>query len=303
VLKEENRHLPKYLHAKSLHIHICLWLASMLHLSCNIDTNYEATTNNAEIFETISRSDIRSLERLIAEKNDVNVQTTVQSQYIIQDSGKLVNIEKGSTPLHLAVVLNREDTVRILLTAGARLDSVNEEGNAPIHIAVINDNSPIVSVLIDAGCPIDLQRSTKQIYNKKDSKKTASSFPELNSEENVKGQTPLMLATSMGNGSMVDLLVKRGANINAKTSVGLTALHAAASTGQNDIATLLIARGANIKAQSISGITPLHMAAEFTCDGFVEGQVKIINLLIEKGADINAKDCAYPQSSTTDRRF
>jgi ankyrin repeat protein len=84
--------------------------------------------------------------------------------------------------------------------------------------------------------------------------------------------------------AVVRLLLKR-ANIEAKDWKGLTALHLAASSrGCETIVNLLLRKGAKIEARTKDCLTPLHIAAGG------RGCEAIVKLLLMKGADINAKD-------------
>ncbi|MDA8085716.1 MAG: ankyrin repeat domain-containing protein, partial [Nitrospiraceae bacterium] len=83
----------------------------------------------------------------------------------------------------------------------------------------------------------------------------------------------------------VEVLIKQGADVNAKNNNGYTPLHRAAEFGHKDVAQTLIAHGADVNAKDNNGDTPLHEAAE-------GGQADIVKLLIAHGADINARDNA-----------
>ena len=75
-----------------------------------------------------------------------------------------------------------------------------------------------------------------------------------------------------------------GTDVNAKDVVGMTPLHRATYQGYKEIAELLIAKGADVNAKGgVNGGTPLHWAAE-------EGHKETAELLIAKGADVNAKE-------------
>jgi ankyrin repeat protein len=75
-----------------------------------------------------------------------------------------------------------------------------------------------------------------------------------------------------------------GANVNSGLLGGTTLLHLAVEYGHKDIAELLIARGATLEARLATfGWTPLHLAAN-------KGRKDMIALLVAKGAEINAKD-------------
>ena len=64
---------------------------------------------------------------------------------------------------------------------------------------------------------------------------------------------------------------------------GETLLHQAAYDGNLEVTTLLINQGADANAKSESGHTPLHLAAGNTNPG-------VVALLIDHGADVNAKN-------------
>ncbi len=87
---------------------------------------------------------------------------------------------------------------------------------------------------------------------------------------------------------MVELLLDRGAIVNEKTGTfKSSSLHRATkgikgSVCQN-ICELLIARGADVNAQDEFGKTPLHGAAE--C-----GNQDIVEFLLDCGADVNSLD-------------
>jgi len=78
-----------------------------------------------------------------------------------------------------------------------------------------------------------------------------------------------------------------GADVDAKSGIGLTPLHEAADRLSKEIAELLIAKGADVNAKNDDGETPLHYAAFV---GQKEIPKEIAELLIAKGADVNAKD-------------
>ena len=91
-------------------------------------------------------------------------------------------------------------------------------------------------------------------------------------------------------GADVNAIDRRGwtplhqADVRKKRSGGWTPLHYAAYWGGKEIAELLIAKGASVNAKGgTGGGTPLHKAAW-------HGHKEIAELLIAKGVDVNATD-------------
>jgi ankyrin repeat protein len=97
------------------------------------------------------------------------------------------------------------------------------------------------------------------------------------------GNTALMMAAFRQNKPAVLDMLKRGAQVNQK---GWAALHYSAAAGSTEITTILLEHHAYIDAESPSGMTPLMIAAR-------EGQEKVVELLLEQGADATLKDGGF----------
>jgi ankyrin repeat protein len=92
------------------------------------------------------------------------------------------------------------------------------------------------------------------------------------------------LASNGGSRSKAVRLVEAGANVNeANPGNGWTPLHAAAANGHTRMVETLIEQGADINAQDLAGSTPLHLAA-------ARGHTDTISILLGYGADASIKN-------------
>ena len=98
------------------------------------------------------------------------------------------------------------------------------------------------------------------------------------------GMTALMAAADRGSKEVCELLIKKGADVNASlVTFGTTALMIAAVNGEKEVCQLLIDNDADINASAQSGWTALMSAAE-------NGHKEVCELLIDNDADVNATD-------------
>lgn len=80
--------------------------------------------------------------------------------------------------------------------------------------------------------------------------------------------------------TMVQMLLDRNADIEAKDNLGKTAICHAVTQNKIGILSLLLDRGADVDAGFSSGDSPLQVATKFGCED-------IVLLLLDRGADVN----------------
>jgi ankyrin repeat protein len=79
----------------------------------------------------------------------------------------------------------------------------------------------------------------------------------------INGCTPLQIASFMGHNKVVELLISKGANLEAKDETnGATALSWAVAAGRKDVVETLLSNGAVIDAKDKKGETPLSVATK-----------------------------------------
>ena len=100
------------------------------------------------------------------------------------------------------------------------------------------------------------------------------------------GLTPLSNAMYVPDPAVISALLEAGADPNNRRSGGVTPLHSASLEQDTKFAELLLAYGANVEARDTNGATPLSWAAG------VEGQdtSEVTRTLLKFGSNPNAKD-------------
>lgn len=221
----------------------------------------------------------------------------------------------GETALYCAAEANYEEIVELLIDKGADVDAKHADGTTPlewaagwgyegvaraliaggadatIRIAIYAGTLEKVSSLLEAGTDVD----AKEDQTGKTPLHIAALYGQSTIAEllirkgarvdarDAEGRPPLYDAITVADRLMVELLIKEGADLKIRDARGRSPLHYAATAGYRDIAELLISHGAEVDAKDSGALTPLHLAAS-------NGHVEVGELLIAKGADLQAEN-------------
>lgn len=104
----------------------------------------------------------------------------------------------------------------------------------------------------------------------------------VNCEDKV-GRTPFLYAARGGQLATLQYLAARGADVTASDKDGRNALHYSARRGHPDVARWLLSCGLPVSQADVHALTPLHQAT-------LGKSYPMIKVLLENGADVNAKD-------------
>ena len=149
---------------------------------------------------------------------------------------------QGSRPLHIAAEFGDVAMVRLLLDKGAATDSRDADGRTPLFRAAARGHTGAAKLLLDRGADPTVAESTL-------------------------GQMPLHRASDNGQVAMVQLLLDHGASVNALAGSGFSPLMLAAQSqsfshvGDGSLLELLVAHGANLEKTNAHGQTPREYAA------------------------------------------
>ena len=219
-------------------------------------TEYEppATTRRENRYPDL----LPAIEKLIGSGKDINV---LQPFFDPNTPfGKAMNksaLQSQYSPLHMAVYCNNVDAANLLVENGADLEVRDHTEATPLHRAVQGGLVAIAALLVESGADV----------NAKDFADATPIYWASAKEENAAPE-------------IFELLIKAGAHLGVVDEIGRTPLHKAVHTTP-EIVELLIKNGVNVNSRTKQGNTPLHVA-------MIGGDIEIIRVLLDNGADINA---------------
>jgi len=141
------------------------------------------------------------------------------------------------------------------------------DGCSPLFIACKKGNVEIVEYLISV-CQADLEQRGQ--YEVSD-----------DSSRSVHTVTPLWCAAVAGKYSVVDVLVRYGADVNSMSDTGSTPVRSACYMTHLDIVRLLVTHKADIQKPNFNGGTCLINSVQ---------SVELCEFLLKHGANVNAQD-------------
>lgn len=147
------------------------------------------------------------------------------------------------------------------------VNSVATWGETPIEAAAQMSNRAICELLLAHGAPLEICTAASLGMNDK-VEEMLDADPSLKDARGAHGIPLMYYPTITDNVELAELLISRGADINAGAG-GNTALHGAAMMGQTRMTEWLLSHGANPNATDYEGKTPLQRAREYNQQGVV----------------------------------
>ncbi|KAF5684318.1 ankyrin protein 3 [Fusarium circinatum] len=308
----ESSYSPLMLAAKNGHIDIARWLVNHdvdIHQEYKRETAICLASSNGhgEVVEllldvgadlnTCGVKDIPILGLAAQKGHEKVVKLLLKRGANIEEPSRL-----GETPLHLAAQKEGSGAImQELLGHGADINARDPSGQTPLMMAAGYASIDEIGFLIKQGADVTAQDNFGEtcIHEAMRQKKNLSEVVRLLLENgaradsrNKKGQTCLHTlssgAVSPSTCEMIRLVTSHGVDINAKDNDGNVALHVMKRfAALESVSTFAYQPGVDLNARNHLGKTPLHLVVSPIYLWETEG---LANVLISKGADINALD-------------
>lgn len=158
-----------------------------------------------------------------------------------------------------------------------------ENGLSEIMKALYHGKKDVVNELLATGVELNIYEAAGTGQTER-LRELIAADPALVNSHSFDGFTPLGLAIFFGHPETVNELLDAGADVNlaSKESMKVSPLASASAAGQMEIARVLIRYGADVNARAAGDFTPLHESA-------ASGRIEFAKLLLKHGADVNAK--------------
>jgi ankyrin repeat protein len=243
-------------------------------------------------------------------ENTANKAKVIQALIDAGSDTDLKRAEDESTPLLMAARYAQDPgIIDILVKAGSNIEEKNKYGYTPLMLALRkNEANPDMAIALIQN-KADVNKSFDKKYDDEDKmsplmyalneymlnkpkviRALADYGADMNARNAKDGYAPLHFAArNAHNSEIVDILIKAGAEIDAKDKYGYTPLMLALrkNDAYPDIAIALIKYKADVNAVfPENSSTPLMMALS----DFLSTKPKVIQALTDYGADVNAKN-------------
>ncbi|MCE2993130.1 MAG: ankyrin repeat domain-containing protein [Alphaproteobacteria bacterium] len=223
-----------------------------LFVSFGADVNYQDAQGRAMSHYAAMHGHIATLKHLYGYKADFSIEDNF-----------------GKTPLYYALSNENIQTASYIYAVGEELDFTNYDNAVLMHKAAKGGNVDLIQFLKSNGADIN--------YTDKS------------------GMNPVYYALQYGNADAARKMFKMGAKFDVTDRDNIELLHNAVKKADIDVLKLLIDKGVSLNKFDTAGHTPIYYAIKEAAHlGYYSQSkyIKVLELLIAHGANVNLKDYA-----------
>lgn len=177
---------------------------------------------------------------------------------LIAKEGADINasLSRGDKAIHVAAREGNCEAIKLLLANDANINAKSNDGSTALHIACAQRHTQVCQLLIEERANLEARKSS--------------------------GITALHIACGVGlPPDTIEAFIEGGTNVNESNDHGLTALHMAVVSRHQSIVDLLLKNRADINAKDDFDLSPMHYAVGGTCANFIKTAIFKKGLIID----------------------
>ena len=276
---------------------LILFLSTII-FSCSNDNNND-TNNNKELNNNADKVTInlddntdnninktKELKTADNEENNSSINTNETTYYSYTDKEIVSFIESGDFQTIKKLIESKS------LDVNYNLDIDEYSKSTPLIKAIEYKQTDIINYLLENNADVNLALGystplTAAMYDEELVRKLIDLGSDVNLPAELTGFTPLMASAGCHNIAITELLIEKGADIEARNDDDINALVYASTYNNEEMVKFLLEKGAD--ANTVCEIENEHTDISSTplMNAAYRGNTNIINMLLENGADIN----------------
>ncbi len=269
-------------------------------LQAKADVNAQDVQRNTPLILAVKHNFEPVSALLLAHGADPNLMATLPRP------GWTVNLSELGAPLHFAIANHNEPIVSLLLSNHANIELRDPSNKTPLEIAVDAKKTEIARLLLDAGANVNPESNDSQVScplcraASAGDTNMASLLLSRGADPNpffhfysgdYNPMTALMAAVASDHPNTVGILLQNKADPNLKTEKGATAIWYGLGNRQSPKSLIsLFEYGADPNQTDNGRLPPLMAIARSDQFSSATDRVAVAKLMIDKGANVNAKD-------------
>ncbi len=269
-------------------------------LAAGADPNARAADGSTPLLYAAHFGDLDSVRELLAAKGDPNLtnrygvgpmheaalRADVPLLRTLLDAGAKVDLAlpEGETPLMLASRTSGVDAVKLLIEHGANVNVVEHwQGETPLMYAAAENRADVAAALIAAGADVNARTRKDDLPPRKPAVRYFVEIP-------AAALTPVMFAARSGAVAALRVLIKAGADINAKTPEGFSSVVIALDNLHFDAAKVLVEAGASSDGGGLFAVVDarnrVNYVGEIQVPTGAKSSLELLKLMLSHGANL-----------------